>query len=102
MTTQINFFLGTDTNGADVNAKQLALDLAGKFFPNGHTVSDTLGRWTGQVGVIDEPTIVVTWITELPESDCKIVAQHFSSEYKLQANQEAVLFTVQKIEACYV
>lgn len=102
MTIQFNFYLGTDTNGADVDAKQLALNLAAKYFPNGHTVSDTLGRWTGDVGVIDEATIVVTWITELAESSSKTTAKSFANEYKLQANQESVLITAQKIVACYV
>ncbi len=102
MTIQFNFFLGTDTNGADVNAKQLALDLAAKYFPNGHTVSDTLGRWIGQVGVINEATIVVTWLTELPPATCKITAKDFAEAYKQQANQEAVLFTQQEIVARYV
>lgn len=102
MTIQFNFFLGTDTNGADVNAKQLALDLAAKYFPNGHTVSDTLGRWIGQVGVINEATIVVTWLTDLPPAICNITAKDFSEAYKQQANQEAVLFTQQEIVARYV
>lgn len=96
------FFLGTDTNGADVNAKQLALDLAAKYFPAGHTVSDTIGRWIGEVGVIDEATIVVDWLTELDAPECEIVAKDFAGDYKQQANQEAVLVTFFDVSAVYV
>ena len=102
MTTICKFYLGTDTNGANVNAKQLALSLAAKYFPAGHTVTDTLGRWFGEVGIIDEATIVVDWITELPVTKYKTIAVDFAEAYKQQANQESVLVTYQEIVADYL
>jgi len=92
-------YCGLDTNGADVNARELALNLAAKYFPAGHTVYDAVGRWTGDVGVIDEPTIVLEVITDgLADGD--IAVAKFATEYKATANQEAVMIT-KKEQSCF-
>ena len=85
-------YCGLDTNGAEVDAKAVALDLAGKCFPLGHTVYDANGRWTGDVGIIDEPTIVVEYHTKQP-ADGDIAVAKFATQYRELANQESVMIT---------
>lgn len=98
-------YCGLDTNGHDVDANKVALDLAAKFFPNGHTVYEANGRWTGQVGVIDEPTIVVEVLCSSNEFERKQhhqAVQSFAGAYKEDAYQESVMVTSQEIDAWFV
>lgn len=98
-------FCGTDTNGNDVNATAYAHNLAAKYFPNGHTVYNATGRWMGEVGVIDEPTIVVEVITEDTGSDAERIrqaVQSFAGDYKFFCYQESVMITCTPIEAWFV
>ena len=98
-------YCGLDTNGHDVDAKEVALDLAAKYFPNGHTVYDANGRWTGEVGVIDEPTIVVEVLCssdEIERDQHHHAVQLFAGGYKTGAYQESVLVTSQEIDAWFV
>lgn len=98
-------YCGLDTNGHDVDAKKVALNLAAKYFPNGHTVYEANGRWNGEVGVIDEPTIVVEVMSGNSESEraCHHKAvQLFAGNYKDHAKQESVLITSQDIDAWFV
>ncbi len=94
-------YCGLDTNGHDVDSHKLALDLAAKYFPYGHTVYDANGRWNGDVGVIDEPTLIVEVLT-----DDRAVTDHqarkFAFEYKIEAYQESVLITQAPQDAWFV
>ena len=101
----VNIYCGLDTNGRDVDAHKLAHDLAAKYFPNGHTVIDANGRWTGQVGVIDEPTLIIQVM--FSDADASANCGHesvnnFAGSYKEQAYQESVLITWQKLDAAFV
>ena len=101
----VNIYCGLDTNGANVDAHKLAHDLAAKYFPNGHTVVDANGRWIGEVGIIDEPTLVIQVLVPAVQSqpeqyDHKV--NNFCQDYKQQANQESVLVTWQQIQAAFV
>ena len=98
-------YCGLDTNGHDVDAKEVALSLAAKYFPNGHTVYDANGRWTGEVGVIDEPTIVVEVLcssNEIERDKHHHAVQLFAGAYKDHAKQESVMVTSQEIDAWFV
>jgi len=101
----INIYCGLDTNGHNIDAHKLVLDLAAKYFPNGHTVIDANGRWTGEVGVINEPTLVVQVLGSTNDSELAVMrkaVQSFAGSYKQQAYQESVLITSQEIDAWFV
>ena len=90
-------YCGLDTNGLNVNARELAHNLAAKYFPAGHTIVEANGRWTGEVGVINEPTLIVEVL--FSEIDCPHNSPHntvksFVRDYKEQANQESVLVLI--------
>ena len=99
------FFLGLDTNGANIDALDVANSLAANCFPHGHTIYNAQGRWTGAVGVIDEPTLIVEWMAsaeQIANGSAHRLAQFFAGAYKNEANQESVLITQQDIEATFV
>lgn len=105
MTRVYRFYCGTDTNGFDVDAVKIAHDLAAKYFPNGHTVFNANGRWTGEVGVIDEPTIVIEWMAtdqQVADGSAHKLASKFAGMYKNHAYQEAVLVTSYDVSAAFV
>ncbi len=106
MTTQFQIFCGTDTNGHDVDARQLALDLAAKYFPLGHSITEQTGRWqTADGSIVTEPTIVITWIAsvELVQTNqADGLVGRVAGEYKDLAFQEAVLVTRREIDAVFV
>jgi len=98
-------YCGLDTNGHDVDAHKLALNLAAMYFENGHTVYEAQGRWVGEVGVINEPTIVVEVMCgtdEVERTRHHQRVQLFAGAYKQQAYQESVLITSQEIDAWFV
>ena len=101
----INIYCGLDTNGADVDASQTAQDLAAKYFPNGHTLFNATGRWVGEVGVIDEPTIVLQVLSSsatIPADQIDNQVNNFCRDYKRLANQESVMVTWQAVQAAFV
>ena len=98
-------YCGLDTNGHDVDANRVALDLAAKYFPNGHTINFAQGRWSGEVGVINEPTIVVEVLcssNEIERDQHHHSVQLFAGAYKDLAYQESVMVTSQEIDAWFV
>lgn len=101
----INLYCGLDTNGHDVDASQIAHDLAAKYFPEGHTIFNANGRYVGQVGVIDEATIVIQILSSsatIPADRVDHKINNFCQDYKLLAYQESVLVTWQTVEAAFV
>ena len=90
MSTIYRIYCGLDTNGHDIDAKSIVNSLAAECFPHGHTVIEANGRWMGEVGVIDEPTLIIEYITENPKVDEKHVTR-FAGLYKIKAYQESVL-----------
>jgi len=98
---KFQFYLGTDTRGklTEQAAIQLAYDLAADHFPNGHSIREEEGRWTGEQGSIQEVTVVVSWLTEDASSKTDQRAARFAAAYKDGAYQEAVLVEKQSIEA---
>ena len=97
---KFTFYLGTDTNGFDVDAEALALKLAAKYFPQGHSIREETGRWLSEQGPVTEKTIVVTWLCESKMSPS--TAGQFAKAYKKQAYQEAVLITSEQVDAVFV
>jgi len=98
-------YCGLDTNGYDVNASQIAHDLAAKCFPYGHTVYEANGRWMGEVGVIDEPTLVIEVLSEDDKVSREVASNavsRFAGCYKEQAFQESVLVTQAQQSAWFV
>ena len=106
MTTQFSIFCGTDTNGHDVDARQLALDLAAKYFPLGHSITEQIGRWqTADGSIVTEPTIVITWIASaelVRTNEADGAVSRLAGEYKNLAFQEAVLITRQELDAVFI
>lgn len=101
----VNLYCGLDTNGADVDAQQIAESLAAKYFGTGHTIFNATGRYVGQVGVIDEPTIVIQVLSSsatIPADRLDHQVNNFCQDYKLLANQESVLVTWQTVEAAFI
>ena len=101
----VNIYCGLDTNGAAVDSHKLAHDLAAKYFPGGHTVVNANGRWTGEVGVIDEPTLIIQVMFSTQTVAANLaheLVNNFCQDYKQQANQESVLVTWQQIQAAFV
>ena len=101
----VNIYCGLDTNGADINASQIAKDLAAKYFGEGHTLFNATGRYVGQVGVIDEPTIVLQVMSPsatIPADRLDHQVNSFCQDYKHLANQESVLVTWQTVEAAFI
>ena len=99
------FYLGLDTNGANIDARDVAYSLAANCFPHGHTIYEANGRWIGEVGIIDEPTLIVEWMASderIATGNAHRMAQFFAGAYKDEANQESVLVTQQDIEATFV
>ena len=106
MTTEFKIYCGTDANGHDVDARQLALDLAARYFPLGHTITEDLGRWTKADGtIVTEQTVVITWIAS-PEyvqaDEAEGLVSRVAGEFKNGAFQEAVLITRREIDAVFV
>ena len=99
-TTRFTIYCGTDTNGHDVDGRQLAYDLAADLFPNGHSIREEQGRWQGEVGTIDEATVVVTWISDAP--DARATAINFCSAYKDMAWQESVMMLSDTVDADFI
>ena len=111
MTTEFKIYCGTDTNGHDVDARQLALDLALKFFPDGHTITEELGRWAlrdhyGPTSeIVTEPTIVITWVAteqEVATGSAESLVTRLAKAFKDGAHQEAVLITRREIDAVFI
>ena len=101
----VNLYCGLDTNGAAVDATQIVKDLAAKYFGTGHTLFNATGRYVGQVGVIDEPTIVVQVMSPsatIPADRLDHQVNLFCQDYKHLANQESVMVTWQTVEAAFV
>ncbi len=99
------FYLGLNTNGADIDARDVANSLAANCFPHGHTVYDAQGRWIGAVGVIDEPTLIVEWMASderIADGSAHRLAQFFAGAYKDENNKESVHITQQDIEVAFV
>ena len=99
------FFLGLDTNGANIDAKNVAYALAAECFPHGHTVYDANGRWFGDVGIIDEPTVVIEWFCsdqQIADGSGDKLALSFAAKFKAAANQESVLVTFTDVCATFV
>ena len=96
------FFLGTDTNGFDVDAEAIALELAAKYFPLGHSIRHETGRWQTQQGPVTEETIVVTWLAENDSRETEHQAGRFAGAYKNKAYQEAVLVTREEVDGFFV
>lgn len=94
-------FCGTDTNGHNVDAESIIKERAAKYFPNGHTVYYADGRWIGEVGVINERTIVVEFLTDNRLIDERRVSQ-FAADFKRYCYQESVLVTCQELDAWFV
>lgn len=103
MTIRYTFYCGTDTNGhqSATEARQLVLELACAFFPNGHSVREEQGRWQSSEGPVDESTMVVTWCcSEGPEH--QRTASNFAATYKDMAWQESVMIVKETVDAVLV
>ena len=103
---EFSIYCGLDTNGLAVDARQLALDIAAKHFPNGHSINEIVGRWQVADGsVITEQTIVITWLSDGAESQLTADRDRVSqcaADYKHAANQEAVMITCKEVDAVFV
>ena len=111
MATEFKIFCGTDTNGRKVDANQLALDLAVKFFPDGHTITEETGRWAlrDHFGptkeIVTEKTIVITWIAteqEVATGSAESLVRSCASAFKIAAFQQSVLVTRRTIDADFL
>lgn len=106
MTTQYTISCGLDTNGHDVDARQIALDLAAEFFPHGHTIREVMGRWQCADGnVVTEPTIEIVWMAtdaQKANGEAHNRVNQLAGQYKTRAFQEAVMVTTQEVYAVFV
>lgn len=102
---KFKFFLGTDSNGHDVNARAIAYELAIQHFPYGHSIEEVQGYWLSQSGPVNELTIVVTWLAlaelvSTGEADAR--ANGFAQAFKNAAFQESVLVERHPVDAFFV
>lgn len=98
-------YCGLDTNGFEVDGEKIARKLAAKYFPNGHTIYNAVGRWMGEVGVIDEPTIIVEFMAgeqQVMDGSAHKAVSKFAGRYKIEAYQESVLVTDTDVNAAFV
>ena len=106
MTTQYTITCGLDTNGHDVDARQIALDLAAECFPHGHTIREVAGRWTMADGtVVDEPSLEIVWMATDQQKENGTAHTRVSwlaGQYKERAYQEAVMVTTQEVYTVFV
>ena len=94
----ISIYCGLDTNGHDdIDARAVALELAAKWLPFGHTIIEATGRWSGQVGTVDEPTLIIQVFADR-DSEARALA----GEFKNRCFQESVAITRQEIEADFI
>jgi hypothetical protein len=77
--------------------RALALIAAAENFPSGHTITEATGRWTSERGVIDEPSLVITVIT-----DDRAAVDLFCQTYKVGAFQDCVLLQITRPETSWV
>ena len=77
--------------------RALALIAAAESFPTGHTVTEAIGRWASDRGVIDEPSLVITVIT-----DDRDAVNLFCQTYKVGAFQDCVLLQISQPETIWV
>lgn len=106
MSTRYEITCGLDTNGHDVDANQIARDLAAEIFPDGHTIIEATGRYlmrsTGEV--IDEPTLIVVWMAtdaQKGNGEAHAKVNAFARAFKNQAFQESVMITTQDVYAVF-
>lgn len=78
-------------------ADNLVKDLAIAHFPNGHTIHEATGRWSGALFVCDEPTLIVE-VWELAGFGTPPIGD-FVGDYKNMAEQEAVVVLTVPCEA---
>ena len=128
MTIQFEIFCGTDTNGHDLTdergrfltpaigcapgsrqhrtacARQLALNLAAEYFPQGHTIRDEVGRWqTADGRMITESTTVITWMADAGNPvDAERRVSAVAGAYKELAFQESVMVTRREVDAVFI
>ena len=112
MTIEFKIYCGLDTNGhEEVGSRAIVEKLALKYFPDGHTISEELGRWARRdhygptSDVITEQTLVVTWIcSDVQNTDGKAerLVGRFAGAYKAKAFQESVMITRRDLDCFYV
>ena len=99
MTTTYNITVGLESPTlTERQARSLALGLAARCFPSGHTIAEAVGRWESERGVIDEPSLVVTVIGE----GMRARVNDFCTGYKIGARQDAVLLQISNPKTVWV
>lgn len=94
-------YCGLDSQTMDTDqADQLVRDLAIKHFPNGHTIHEATGRWSGVFGACDEPTLIVE-VWEVNGFNVPAVGR-FAVDFKNQAAQEAVVILTVPCESVVI
>ena len=97
-TTTYTITLGLESPKLTVDeCRALALIAAAKYFPSGHTVTEATGRWESERGIIDEPSLVITIIT-----DDRDAVHLFRDTYKVGAFQDCVLLPISQPETLWV
>jgi hypothetical protein len=105
MTTLYTITCGLDTNGHDVDARQIALDLAAECFPHGHTIREVSGRWMSENGPVDEASLEIIWMAsdqQKANGEAHTRVSWLAGQYKVRAFQEAVMITTQEVHAVFV
>jgi len=95
-------YCGLDTKGRLTldQARETALGLACDYFPHGHTIIESTGRWQQDNAPVTEPTIIVEVMTTYPNEEAKVYKM--AGGYKTLAFQEAVFITKTEIEGDFV
>ena len=111
MTIQFKIYCGLDTNGLEIDSRRVCLDLALKYFPDGHSIHSEIGRWARRdhygptSDVVTEETLVVTWLVDpvqaANDNGRKIVGR-FAKAYKDRTNQQSVMVVEMPIDAIFV
>lgn len=107
MSTEFKIYCGTDTNGNDgVDAKAYALKLAAEYFPQGHTITEELGRWTTSDGtIVTELTVVIKWVASAEQvrtDEAHNRVSRCAADFKFFCYQESVLVTRRELDAVFV
>lgn len=115
MPVLFEIYCGLDSQARKIDTKTIALDLALKYFPAGHSVREETGRWmaTGtkysRGTALTEKTLVISWyasdelcVNGLLDGKADDLVNKMAIEYKNLASQEAVMVTKRNVETYFL
>ena len=102
MTNIFRIYCGLDTKGQihPELVRGMAQRLACQYFPQGHTLIEAQGQWLGEMGPVQENTVIIEVMTTTEDEVKKV--WELAGAYKEAAFQEAVMVTRTQVECDFV